>query len=60
MVKGKEIIGFRQGSNPLVFLETVLRKHGIDPQKDVKLLNQIGIPARAALDGRPGRVRHLP
>ncbi|CFP22707.1 nitrate/sulfonate/bicarbonate ABC transporter substrate-binding protein [Bordetella pertussis] len=47
MVKGKEIIGFRQGSNPLVFLETVLRKHGIDPQKDVKLLNQIGIPARA-------------
>ena len=47
MLKGKEIIGFRPGSNPIVFLETALRKHGIDPQKDVKLLNNIGIPARA-------------
>lgn len=47
MLKGKEIIGFRPGSNPIVFLETALRKHGLDPQKDVKLLNNIGIPARA-------------
>ncbi|WP_052097200.1 ABC transporter substrate-binding protein [Achromobacter sp. RTa] len=47
MLKGKEVIGFRPGSNPLVFLETALRKHGVDPQKDVKLLNNIGIPARA-------------
>ncbi|KOF54153.1 ABC transporter substrate-binding protein [Achromobacter sp. DMS1] len=47
MLKGKEIIGFRPGSNPIVFLETALRKHGVDPQKDVKLLNNIGIPARA-------------
>lgn len=47
MLKGKEVIGFRPGSNPIVFLETALRKHGLDPQKDVKLLNNIGIPARA-------------
>jgi len=47
MLKGKDVIGFRPGSNPIVFLETALRKHGLDPQKDVKLLNNIGIPARA-------------
>ena len=38
MLKGKEVIGFRPGSNPIVFLETALRKHGLDPQKDVCLL----------------------
>ena len=47
MVKARKSSASGKGSNPLVFLETVLRKHGIDPQKDVKLLNQIGIPARA-------------
>jgi len=47
MLKGREIIGFRPGSSPLVFLEAALRKHGLDPQRDVKLLNHIGIPARA-------------
>ncbi len=47
MLKGKEVIGFRPGSNPIVFLEAALRKHGLDPQKDVKLLNNISIPARA-------------
>jgi NitT/TauT family transport system substrate-binding protein len=45
-LRGKEILGFRPGSTPLLFLEAALRKNGIDPQKDVKLVNNIGVPAR--------------
>src|SRR5689334_23064 len=45
-LKGKEILGFRPGSTPLLFLEAALRKNGIDPQKDVKLNNNVAIPAR--------------
>src|SRR5262245_63580724 len=47
MLKGKEILGFRPGSTPLLFLEAALRKNGLDPQKDVKLMNNVGIPASA-------------
>ena len=46
MLKGKEILGFRPGSTPLLFLEAALRKNGLDPHKDVKLVNNVGIPAR--------------
>ena len=46
MLKGKEILGFRPGSTPLLFLEEALRMNGIDPQKDVKLNNNVAIPAR--------------
>ena len=46
MLKGKEILGFRPGSTPLLFLEAALRKNGLDPQTDVKLSNNVGIPAR--------------
>ena len=46
MLKGKEILGFRPGSTPLLFLEAALRKNGLDPQTDVKLTNNVGIPAR--------------
>jgi NitT/TauT family transport system substrate-binding protein len=46
MLKGKEILGFRPGSTPLLYLEAALRKNGLDPQKDVKLMNNVGIPAR--------------
>jgi len=45
-LKGKEILGFRPGSTPLLFLEAALRKNGIDPHADVKLINNIGVPAR--------------
>jgi NitT/TauT family transport system substrate-binding protein len=45
-LKGKEILGFRPGSTPLLFLEEALRMNGIDPQKDVKLDNNVAIPAR--------------
>ena len=46
MLKGKEILGFRPGSTPLLFLEAALRRNGLDPQTDVKLNNNVGIPAR--------------
>jgi NitT/TauT family transport system substrate-binding protein len=46
ILKGKEILGFRPGSTPLLFLEAALRKNGIDPLKDVKLNNNVAIPAR--------------
>lgn len=45
-LKGKEIMGFRPGSTPLLYLEAALRKNGIDPLKDVKLVNNVAIPAR--------------
>jgi NitT/TauT family transport system substrate-binding protein len=45
-LRGKEILGFRPGSTPLLFLEAALRKNGLDPQSDVKLINNIGVPAR--------------
>ena len=46
MLKGKDILGFRPGSTPLLFFEEAMRKNGIDPQKDVKLVNNVAIPAR--------------
>jgi NitT/TauT family transport system substrate-binding protein len=46
MLKGKDILGFRPGSTPLLYLEAALRQNGLDPQKDVKLVNNVGIPAR--------------
>jgi NitT/TauT family transport system substrate-binding protein len=46
MLKGKEVLGFRPGSTPLLFLEAAMKKNGIDPLKDVKLSNNVAIPAR--------------
>jgi NitT/TauT family transport system substrate-binding protein len=46
MLKGQDVLGFRPGSTPLLFLEAAMRKNGIDPQTDVKLINNIGVPAR--------------
>lgn len=47
MLKGKTVMAFRPGSNPDVFLEAALRKKGLDPKKDLKLVNNIGPAARA-------------
>ena len=59
-LKGKEILGFRPGSTPLLFLEAALRQNGLDPQKDVKLMNNVGIPARVGfLAGGAEPIRHL-
>src|SRR5215470_3437896 len=39
MLKGKDVLGFRPGSTPLLFLEAALRLNGLDPAKDVNLHN---------------------
>ena len=46
MLKGKDILGFRPGSTPLLFLEAAMRQNGLDPLKDAKLVNNVAIPAR--------------
>ncbi len=46
MLKGKDVLAFRPGSTPLAFFQSAMRKHGIDPNKDVKLANNIPYPAR--------------
>jgi NitT/TauT family transport system substrate-binding protein len=45
MLKGSEVLGFRPGSTPLLFLEEAMRMNGVDP-KDVKLSNNLATPAR--------------
>ncbi len=40
-LKGKEIIGGRPGGMPQMVFEFVLKKHGIDPKKDVNLVQNI-------------------
>jgi NitT/TauT family transport system substrate-binding protein len=54
MLKGKEIMSWRPGSTPDVFLAEALREHGLDPAKDVKLISNIAPVARmgAWLSGR--------
>jgi NitT/TauT family transport system substrate-binding protein len=46
MLKGSEILGFRPGSTPLLFLEEAMRLNGINPETDVKLSNNVAVPAR--------------
>jgi NitT/TauT family transport system substrate-binding protein len=46
MLKGKEVLGFRPGSTPLLFLEEAMRVNGVNPDTDVKLLNNLAVPAR--------------
>lgn len=46
-VKGKSIIGGRPGGVPEMSLEYVLKKHGIQPGKDVNLLTNIAYTATA-------------
>ncbi len=45
-LKGKEVLAFRPGSTPLLFLEEAMRLNGINPETDVKLSNNVAIPAR--------------
>ncbi len=46
MLRGKEILARQPGSTPQVFLEAALRLNHLDPYKDVKLINNVAIPAR--------------
>jgi NitT/TauT family transport system substrate-binding protein len=45
-LKGHQILALRPGSTPDLFLEAALRQNGIDPSKDVTLVNNIAVPAR--------------
>lgn len=46
MLRGKDILGFRPGSTPLLFFEEAMRMNGINPETDVKLHNNVAFPAR--------------
>jgi NitT/TauT family transport system substrate-binding protein len=46
MLKGKDILGWRQGSTPTLFLDEVLRMHGLNPARDVNIANNVAVPAR--------------
>lgn len=45
-LKGKTVMGYRPGSTPDVFLDTVLRRHNLTVGKDLKIVNNIGPTAR--------------
>lgn len=45
-LKGKNVMAFRPGSNPDVFLQTAMRKNGVDPKNDLKIVNNVGPAAR--------------
>lgn len=48
MLKGEEVLGGRAGGMPQMVFEYVLKKHGIDPQKDVKIDQSIDFGSTAA------------
>jgi NitT/TauT family transport system substrate-binding protein len=45
-LKGKTILSWRVGSMPALFLEHILRSHGLDPEKDVNVITNLAAPAR--------------
>lgn len=53
-LKGKEIIGGRKGGMPEMVFEYILKKNGIEPQKDVKINQSIdfGSTAPAFAEGK--------
>jgi NitT/TauT family transport system substrate-binding protein len=46
MLKGKKIIGYRPGSTPQLYLEYVMKQHGVDAQTIKDVVTNIGMPAR--------------
>ena len=40
------MLGFRPGSTPILFFEEAMRMNGVNPDTDVKLANNIAVPAR--------------
>lgn len=51
-MRGKEIISGRKGGVPEMVLEHVLRTHGINPESDLKLLNNIQFNLMSVAFGR--------
>lgn len=46
-LKGKTIIGWREGSQPEMVLEYILAQHGLVPGKDVTIITNLAAPAMA-------------
>lgn len=46
MLKGQDVLGFRPGSTPLLFLEEAMRMNRLNPETDARLFNNIAVPAR--------------
>jgi len=46
MIRGKTVLGIRIGGTPNLFLEYTMKKHGLNPKKDLNLVSNIAIPAR--------------
>ena len=55
MLKGKEILGFRPGSTPLLFLEAALRQNGHRSAKGREAHEQRRASRRASAPGSPGQ-----
>ena len=47
-LKGKEVLGGRAGGMPQMVFEYILKKHGLDPTKDVKIDQSIDFGSTAA------------
>lgn len=45
-LKGSTIMSWRIGSSPDLYLRHVLAQHGLDPNKDVKIISNLAAPAR--------------
>ena len=45
-LKGRNVMAFRPGSSPDVFLQSAMRKNGVNPKTDLKLVSNIGPAAR--------------
>ncbi|HWT26589.1 MAG TPA: ABC transporter substrate-binding protein [Mobilitalea sp.] len=53
-IKGKTVIGGRQGGMPQMVFEYILKKQGIDPKKDLTIIQNIdfGLTAQAFASGK--------
>lgn len=53
-LKGKEVLGGRAGGMPEMVFEYILKKNGLDPKKDVKIVQNIdfGLTAEAFASGQ--------
>lgn len=53
-IKGKTVIGGRKGGMPQMVFEYILKKHGIDPQNDLNIIQNIdfGLTAQAFASGQ--------
>ena len=60
-LKGKKVIGGRPGGMPEMVFEYVLKKHGMNPQKDINLVQNIDFAntSGAFVSGETKQLRHV-